>query len=163
MQELLVSRCCEWWEQFRVFSPLFIVLSFFLFTYQRLLIKHLCQSLSVGLSLCFHVLIYRSISAGCAISPRVSPRHQVKLNQTTTLPKAPLTCFNSWPNFSWPAEEMWSVVDHPPSWAMCWENTSRACAGTQMHRSEMYIELAALLLMTSKRSYVIRIPRRRVN
>lgn len=42
-------------------------------------------------------------------------------------------------------------------------NASRACAGTQMYRSEMNIDLAALLLMTSKRSYVIRIPKRGVN
>lgn len=106
-------------------SSLLPFLFFFFFFFHsfaspRILIKHLCQCVSVGLSLFFHVLIYRLISADSTVSPCVFLHHHEKLNQTTTLPKAPLTCFNSWPNFSWPAEEMWSAVDHPPSWAMCW-------------------------------------------
>ena len=72
-----------------LFLPL-IVLSFISLLPPRESKYNIC--VSVGLSLFFHVLIYRPISL---VSPHVSLYHHEELNQTTTLPKALLTCFNS--------------------------------------------------------------------
>lgn len=92
-------------------SYLLCCLFFSLSPPSAILIKHLCQCRFCGtlfILSCANLLLHlgglRHTFPSCILT---SP------NQTTTLPKAPLTCFNSWPNFSWPAEEMWVVAGSP--------------------------------------------------
>lgn len=87
------------------------------------------------------VLIY---SFSHAVPPVFPLHHHEKLNQTTTLLKALLTCFNSWPNFLWTSwgnvcVEQVTLPREPcvgeGKWSMCWNADAHV---RNVHRSSRF-------------------------
>lgn len=117
----------------------------------------LYSSFSSWVNLLLHLILEYSFLLVLCIS--TSP-WEIKPNCNS--PKS--TCFNSWPTFCWQAEEMRCREDCPPLWETCWRTQAEfALEPTFTDQKCILVDLAALQLMTSKSSWITKIPKRRVN